>query len=174
VYDDHVWDVYGFFAYRLNSRTDAEDLTQATFERALKAWGRFDPTRASAKTWLISIASNLLIDHYRRDKSSTQTVLDEHLPDDALPVSAGPEQDLGVEPALAEALAQLNARERHIVALRFGGDLACPDIAGLLDLSVANVQQILSRCLRRMRSDLEATRDAAPPAQTATQRTPDA
>jgi hypothetical protein len=28
VYDDEVWSVYGFFAYRLPSVGDAEDLTQ--------------------------------------------------------------------------------------------------------------------------------------------------
>ncbi len=37
VYDDEVWSVYGFFAYRVRSRDDAEDLTQRTFERALRA-----------------------------------------------------------------------------------------------------------------------------------------
>ena len=46
VYDEEVWRVYGYFAYRLRSRSDAEDLTQLTFERALKAWDRFDPSRA--------------------------------------------------------------------------------------------------------------------------------
>ena len=35
VYDEHVWRVYGFLAYRLRDRDVAEDLTQATFERAL-------------------------------------------------------------------------------------------------------------------------------------------
>ena len=70
-YDDHVWDVYGFLGYRLNSREEAEDLTQATFERALRAWSRFDPGRASVKTWLLAIARNVLIDHYRSDRSSS-------------------------------------------------------------------------------------------------------
>ena len=32
-YDEHVWSVYGFFAYRVRRRDDAEDLTQRTFER---------------------------------------------------------------------------------------------------------------------------------------------
>ena len=68
-YDDHVWDVYGYFAYRLSSRDDAEDLTQLTFERALKAWDRFDARRATVGTWLLAIARNLLVDHYRRDRS---------------------------------------------------------------------------------------------------------
>lgn len=31
LYNDHVWDVYGFLAYRLRERADAEDLTQHVF-----------------------------------------------------------------------------------------------------------------------------------------------
>jgi len=27
VYDEHVWKVYGFFAYRMRGRADAEDLS---------------------------------------------------------------------------------------------------------------------------------------------------
>ena len=69
-YDDHVWDVYGFLGYRLNSREETEDLTQVTFERAFKAWERFDPERASVKTWLLAIARNAVIDHYRGNRAS--------------------------------------------------------------------------------------------------------
>ena len=42
-----------------------------------------------------------------------------------------------------------------MIALRFGGELTGPEIAELLDLSLANVQQILSRSLRRLRVELE-------------------
>ena len=54
VYDQQVFHVYGFFAYRVSNRADAEDLTQLTFERALKAWPRYDPRRAAPGTWLRS------------------------------------------------------------------------------------------------------------------------
>ena len=40
-------------------------------------------------------------------------------------------------------------------ALRFGGDLTGPEIAELLGLSLSNVQQILSRALRKLRAELE-------------------
>lgn len=68
LYDEQVWRVYGFFGYRLSSREEAEDLTQLTFECALKAWSRYDPSKASTTTWLLAIARNLLIDHFRRDQ----------------------------------------------------------------------------------------------------------
>jgi len=152
VYEEHVWRVYGFLAYRLPDRESAEDLTQSTFERALRAWSRFDPRRASERTWLLAIARNLLIDHHRRDRSDRMELLAEHL----LPTVSGPEERAAISPELADALAQLGDREREVLALRFGGDLGGPDIAELLDLSLANVQQITSRSLRKLRTLLEA------------------
>lgn len=151
-YEEHVWRVYGFLAYRLRDREAAEDLTQVTFERALRAWSRFDPCRASMTTWLIAIARNLLIDYHRRDRSKRLEPFD----DDVMPTVSGPEERATTSPELIEALTHLSDRDREIVALRFGGDLTGPEIAALLGLSVANVQQILSRSLRKLRALLEA------------------
>lgn len=147
-----MWGVYGFFGYRVGSRADAEDLTQLTFERALRAWSRFDPNRASARTWLMSIASNLLIDHYRRDRSTRQEPIEDHLSRREL---ISEDAEVGLSPDLAAALEQLGERERELIALRFGGELTGPEIAELTGLSLANVQQILSRALRKVRAKLE-------------------
>src|SRR5579871_4400207 len=68
VYEEQVWRVYGFFAYWLRSRADAEDLTQQTFERAWKAWNRYDEGRAGVATWLMAIAHNLLVDYMRASR----------------------------------------------------------------------------------------------------------
>jgi RNA polymerase sigma-70 factor (ECF subfamily) len=152
LYEEHVWGVYGFFGYRVGSRSDAEDLTQLTFERALRAWSRFDPERASPRTWLMSIAKNLLIDHYRRDPSARQEPIEDHLSRRELITE---DEDAGLSPELATVLEDLDERERELIALRFGGELTGPEIAELTGLSLANVQQILSRSLRKIRAELE-------------------
>jgi RNA polymerase sigma factor (sigma-70 family) len=151
VYDRHVWHVYGFFGYRVNSRHEAEDLTQLTFERALRAWKRFDSSRASPLTWLLAIARNLLIDHFRRSGPVPVDPLDD------LPELVGSVEDpgVGLAPDLERALKGLGDRDREIIALRYGGDLTGPEIAELTGLTLANVQQILSRSLRRLRAELE-------------------
>jgi RNA polymerase sigma factor (sigma-70 family) len=159
VYDDHVWRVYGFLAYRLRDRETAEDMTQATFERALRAWSRFDPRRASESTWLLTIARNLLIDHQRRDRSAVTDQIDERV----LPAVPGPESRIGGSPELVQALAQLGEREREILALRFGGDLTGPEVAEVLGLTLANVQQIMSRSLRTLRALLDGESGAGGP-----------
>ncbi len=188
-YRAHVHDVYAFFSYSRIAKEDVEDLTQATFERALRAWHRFNPATASAKTWLLCIARNLLIDHHRRLRRRPQVPLtDAHqsqLRQEAEPFAAGggtgksafgchaddgaralPFGDQAEERLLA-ALASLSQREREVIALRFGGELSGPEIASLLRLSLANVQQIASRALRRLRAELEDSQEAADPARPA-------
>jgi RNA polymerase sigma-70 factor (ECF subfamily) len=67
----------------------------------------------------------------------------------------GPEEGIGSSAELTEALAGLSDRDREVLALRYGADLTGPEIAGLLGLTVANVQQIVSRSLRKLREVLE-------------------
>ncbi len=150
--------MYGFLAYRLGHRESAEDLTQATFERALRAWGRYDPERGPVGPWLLSIAANLLIDHHRRERSRPRDDLETA----AVPTAPGPEERIGGSPELLAALAQLGDRDREVLALRYGGDLTGPEVARVLGLSLANVQQINSRALRRLRA-LLGEREAVGP-----------
>lgn len=158
-YDEHVWQVYGFFAYRVRNRAEAEDLTQQAFERALRAWGRYDPKKASVLTWLLSIARNLLIDHYRAGRGDRERPLAD---DEDWLGAADPSELVGLSPELEAALEQLGDREREIVALRFGGDLSGKQIAEMTGLSLANVQQILSRSLRRLKQALDAQAASGP------------
>lgn len=151
LYEEHIWRVYGFIAYRVRDRHLAEDLTQGTFERALRAWARYDPRRASEATWLLAIARNLVIDHHRRDRPTPVDQIDER----SAPVVSGPGERYAASPELHDALSQLASREQEILALRFGADMTGPEIAALMDLTLANVQQIISRSLRKLRHSLE-------------------
>src|SRR3954447_7293909 len=156
LYDDQIWGVYGFFGYRVGRHDVAEDLTQLTFEKALRAWRRYDASRAAPRVWLFAIARNVLIDHYRRNGSEREEPIGEE--EDAvgvLGIEPGP-GPLGLSPALERALATLDQRDREVIALRYGADLTGPQIAELMDLSLANVQQIASRALRRLRSELQS------------------
>ena len=162
-YDEHLWSVFGFFGYRVRSREEVEDLTQLTFERALKAWGRYDSERASVGTWLMAIARNALIDHHRRSAGLRQEPIGDRQVETGAP-GRGPadERALGISPELESALSVLGERDREVIALRYGGDLTGPEIAELTGLSLANVQQILSRSIRRLRTELEAGSQASP------------
>lgn len=158
IYEEHVWRVYGFIAYRVRSREDAEDLTSQTFERALRAWHRYDERRAPPGAWLIAIARNLVIDHLRSATARGAHAALHDVPDSRLPARAGFDHELGIAPDLAAALARLGDREREVLALRFGADLTGRQIADVTGMTLANAQQVLSRTLRRLRAELEGER----------------
>jgi RNA polymerase sigma factor (sigma-70 family) len=163
LYEEQVWSVFGFFGYRVDSRQEVEDLTQLTFERALRAWDRFDPGKASVQTWLFAIARNLLVDHYR----SAGAVRKEPIPPgeegEAILGKTEPlEPRLGLAPDLEAALKTLPDRDREVLALRFGGDLNGPEIAQITGLSLANVQQIVSRSLKKLRAEIEGASRVEP------------
>lgn len=155
VYEEYLDQVFGFIAYRIGTRDVAEDLTQATFEKALGAWNRFDPDRSSPRTWLLSIANNVVIDHYRRaEHRVTRRFTELESDGDAFADPASVTPDLGVSADLAEALNELDERSRRLIAMRYGADLTGPEIAAATGLSLANVQQILSRATRNLRAML--------------------
>jgi RNA polymerase sigma factor (sigma-70 family) len=173
MYQEQIWSVYGYLAYRLRSREEAEDLTQATFERALRSWAGYDAERSQPRTWLLAIAHNILVDHYRAVRVRPVTVPEEGSLTVPQPAQPGPEETGWVSPDLAYALERLSQRDREVIALRFGGDLTGREIAELLDLTLANVQQILSRSLRNLRGTLDerAALAGRPPGATGDSRT---
>lgn len=159
VYRDHVDAVYGFLAYSVD-RPTAEDLTAATFERVVRSWRRFDRRRGSERTWVLAIARNLLTDHFRAQRHREAVSTDEHPALlDRLVEDPDPLRGRLTAEELARWLAPLGHREREVLALRYAADLTTDEIAALLGLTAANVQQINSRSLRRLRSLFESRGD---------------
>lgn len=151
MYRSHVRAVYAFLAYSV-SRETAEDLTADTFERAIKAWDRFDPSVATEKTWLLAIARNALTDHYRRKKNRPTVSTDEHPALlDALVEQGDAFTTIASGQAVAELLGNVGPRDREVLALRYGVGLSARDTAAVTELTEANVNQITSRALRRLR-----------------------
>ena len=147
VYRDNVDAVYAFFTYSV-SHEHAEDLTAATFERVVRSWSRFSPDFTGPRTWILGIARTILADDSHRSAASP----DQHPALAASLVSSDDPaaQRLSLDTA-RDWLARLKPRERDVLALRFGADLPVADIARALELSEADVYQISSRALRRLR-----------------------
>src|SRR5712671_4541447 len=65
LYADQLPRVYNYFRFRVGGGAVAEDLTSLTFEKAWVARHRYRRDLASFATWLMTIARNVAIDHYR-------------------------------------------------------------------------------------------------------------
>jgi RNA polymerase sigma factor (sigma-70 family) len=152
LYEEHAQGLLAFLAYRTGDRVLAEDLLADTFERVLRARRRFDPRRGSRKTWVYSIALNLLRDQIRRSEAEARAV--ERVQEPA-PSGAGPLQRIAERDELARALAELSDEEREAIALRYGGDLTVPEIARLTGEKLTTVEGRVYRGLRKLRDLLE-------------------
>jgi RNA polymerase sigma factor (sigma-70 family) len=150
VAERHLDDVYRYLLVLTRDPSLAEDLASETFERALRAWRRFDPRRASARTWLCALARNVALDWFRSERRRRRREEAVAQPEGAL---EGPE--LGLSPALERALATLSAADREVIALRVVLDLDPQQAARLLGVSVTACTTRLNRALKRLEERLD-------------------
>jgi RNA polymerase sigma factor (sigma-70 family) len=143
--ETHLDDVYGYLVYLTRDRTLAEDLTAETFEKALRIWRRFDPRRASARTWLCQIARTTALDWFRAEERRRRREAAVALPD-----VTGDDLPEGLSAELAAALAALSAAEREVIALRILLELDGDEAARVLGISPTAVSTRLSRALKKL------------------------
>ena len=130
----------------------AEDLAQ---EALLSLWRKahlFDPAKASAATWLFTIARNLRIDTIRRERRP------ELHPEDFMP-EGEPMADDGLaladdEARLRAALKELPADQIQVVELSFFADKPHSQIAAELDIPLGTVKSRLRLAMARLKRAL--------------------
>jgi RNA polymerase sigma factor (sigma-70 family) len=143
--ESHLDDVYGYLAWFTGDRAAADELTGATFERALRLWHRFDPARGSAQTWLCQVARTVALDHFRSERRRTRREelaarperFDEHFAE-------------GLSPDLEAALTILTAGEREVVALRVVLEVDATTASRVLGISPTNCTTRLNRALKKL------------------------
>ncbi|WBO65813.1 RNA polymerase subunit sigma-70 [Streptomyces camelliae] len=150
------------YCYRmLGSFHEAEDLTQETMLRAWKARGRYDPARASVRTWLYRIAANACLNALEsRARRPLPSGLGAPSDDPGAPLTPAldvpwlepfPEARFDVEArgdlrlALVAALQWLPARQRAVLVLREVLEFSAAEVAEQLGMSVAAVNSALQR-----------------------------
>lgn len=157
VYEAQFKRVYNYISYRINNHADTEDLVSRVFSKVIEKYDSYDPSRAVIEAWIIGIAKNVLSDYFRNSQKMPTVELE--AVETYLESGQSPEEILIKNErnlALMFALNELGERERHIIALKYGADLANKQIAGIMELSESNIGVILFRSLKKMRKILEA------------------
>jgi RNA polymerase sigma-70 factor (ECF subfamily) len=150
----------------LGSVQDSEDLTQETLLRAWRAIGRFEP-RVQFQTWLYRIATNACLDELERRPRRPQPI--DPFPDRLLGEAEAPVYDPaaryalreGMELALVRAIQQLPGRQRPVLIFRDVLGWSAPEVAALLDSTVASVNSALQRARATVEEHLPPPAPAA-------------
>ena len=163
LYRQYVDRIYAYAYRRTWTREAAEDVTAATFERALRHLEHFDADGAGFGPWLFRIAANELVDHYRREgRSRTErgqrglhVLADEAVEDDV----DGIERDDEVR-EMIDALGTLRPRYQRALSLRYLAGLSADEAAHAMGCSKPVLAVTLHRALSALRRAVE--RDESP------------
>jgi len=136
LYERYAAGIYRLCYGLILNTLDAEDVVQESFVYAFKNLRRFDPAKASFKTWLYTIAVSRSRNTYRRKRLPQVELSQLFQLNVAAPRSQAPEARLAhrnAEDALMRALADLSPNLREAVVLRYGHGLTYREIAEVMN-----------------------------------------
>lgn len=139
----HSSRIYGFLLSHLKDRAKADDVFQETFLKLHKARHHYDPS-FPLMPWLFTVAKSAMLDAFRKSKAIKEDA-SEKMPE----LAVGADADLKLE---APDLSGLNDSQRAAIEYRYREDLSFEEIAKRLETSPANVRQLISRGIKKLKS----------------------
>lgn len=157
---DHFYaPVYRYVAARVRRPSDAEDLAQLVFVKALEALPRYESRGVPFGGWLFRLARNVVIDHIRTRR--------EHAPLELVAERTGSEQGPDELAALrqemdsvAHALRRLTPEQREAIELRFFAGLSAKEAAEAMGRQEGTVRGLQFRAIASLRRELGIAPDA--------------
>lgn len=154
LYDHYMDAVFRYILYRVNDRALAEDLTSETFLRALRGIGGFTWQGRDFGAWLITIARNLIADHFKSSRFRLEITTD-----DLLDAAGTADADEGPEglvlraltnAALLGAVKQLNPAQQECLVLRFLQGLSVAETARVMGKNEGAIKTLQYRAIRTL------------------------
>lgn len=150
LYDAYSERIYRYIFYRTRNRAVAEDLTSATFFKAVRGLKRFDASKGEFSAWIYRIARNTLFDHYR-DRHRTE-------PLEAAGEVADPAKDVENDVSdrelvrkVKESFSKLSEDQREIVTMRVWDGMSYAEIAKVLGKSEGSCKMAFYRATVRLK-----------------------
>jgi RNA polymerase sigma-70 factor (ECF subfamily) len=153
IFDHYHEAVYRFIASRVQRPTDAEDLTQLVFVKALEALPRYEARGVPFGGWLFRLARNTVIDHVRtrHDHAELTAAVGQAHGDSGPDEIAVVRQELD---AVGAALATLTDEQREAIELRFFAGLSAREAAEAMGKQEGTVRGLQFRAIAALRREL--------------------
>jgi RNA polymerase sigma-70 factor (ECF subfamily) len=160
IFDHYHESIYRFIASRVHRPSDAEDLTQHVFVKALEALPRYEARGIPFGGWLFRLARNAVIDHVRtrHDHAELDSIIEWTHGD------AGPDEVAVVRQeldAVNAALASLTDEQREAIALRFFAGLSAREAAEAMGKQEGTVRGLQFRAIAALRRQLGLDADGS-------------
>jgi len=157
VLEDYYKFVLKFVAKQVNNIEDAKDLTQDIFVKAYNNYQRYNPIKASVKTWLFTIANNHIINFWKsayfNKKSTIELDINQVQGNEDILERVIQEEDVKLILSLMSSL--LNKRNTKIMNLYFFSEMSPKEIAQILQMNQKTVSNVISLSIKKIKEKLE-------------------
>ncbi len=153
LYDRYVDLVYRYVYYRVGSAQLAEDLTSETFLRALRRLSSFTWQGRDVGAWFVTIARNLIADHYKSSRYKLEMTTDDVAESGAPLTQEGPENavlEAMQNKVLLEAVKKLNPEQQECIVLRFLQGLSVAETAQAMGKNDGAIKALQYRAIRSL------------------------
>jgi RNA polymerase sigma-70 factor, ECF subfamily len=159
LYEKYHQDVFQFLFYMVRNREQAEDLMQEVYIRVLKSYQHFEG-KSSEKTWLFSIARNVAIDSFRKQKGWKQRIIEKF---DWTQQQVKDEYPIPEEIALQREEIQLMYKglesctvdQKMVIIMRYIQELSITETAEALGWTESKVKTTQHRALKVLKKNME-------------------
>jgi RNA polymerase sigma-70 factor, ECF subfamily len=153
LFDHFYGPVYRYVAARVGRPSDAEDLAQLVFVKALEALPRYELRGVPFGGWLFRLARNVVIDHVRtrREHVTLDIIVQQSTEDDGPDELAALRQDMD---SVAFALRRLTPEQREAIQLRFFAGLSAREAALAMGRQEGTVRGLQFRAIAALRREL--------------------
>jgi len=153
LYERHFDRVYFFIVSRVHDRSVAEDLTSEVFHKALANLSTYEWRGVPFSAWLYRIASNAIVDQYKRANREEQLDDLEH-PLAHRELSSGDLEFVERHVHFFRMVEQLPEVQRRVVCERFVEDRSIREIAQRLSKTEGAIKQLQFRALQTLRAQI--------------------
>ena len=151
--------INGLFGYAMvlaRNPTEAADLVQETYVRALKAKESLRPS-SNVKSWLFTILRNIWLNQVRHQRTAPRIIeldANEGIVDVAIDTSKDPHAQYVIkmeQETVRNSIQELPAEFREIIILREYEELSYQEIAAMLECPAGTVMSRLARARSKLR-----------------------
>jgi RNA polymerase sigma-70 factor (ECF subfamily) len=153
IFDAYAGPIHRFIASRVSRPSDAEDLTQLVFVKALEALPRYEARGVPFGGWLFKLARNAIIDQSRTRRDHLSLVAASTRESE----EASPEAQASLRDeiaSVAEALAELTDDQREVIELRFFAGLSVAEAAEAMGRQDGTIRGLQFRAIGALRRSL--------------------
>ncbi|MFC1993702.1 sigma-70 family RNA polymerase sigma factor [Chloroflexota bacterium] len=153
IYEEYFDKVYRYTFYRVANRTEAEDLTQQVFLKAIQSISSFKWRGVPFSAWIFRIARNQVIDYQRKASKMKTSTLDPEITASGSDPASIAERSMDIR-WVNNAMTNLSQLQQEALSLRFAGELSTAETAKVMDKSEGAVKALQHSALATLRKIL--------------------